>query len=127
MYLAIKHLHLTTVYITITLFLLRGLAMMLRPQLLQRRWLRIVPHVNDTILLATGLTLTTFVQQYPVLNGWLTAKVIGLVIYIGLGMVALKRGRTKGVRIAAFIGALITFAYIYSVARAHHPLPWTVW
>lgn len=127
MYLGIKHLHITTVYITIALFLLRGAWMMFKPEMLQKRWVRIVPHVNDTVLLVSALVLTTFIGQYPFVHGWLTAKVIGLVVYIGLGIVALRAGRSKGVRIAAFIGALITFWYIYNVARAHHPAPWQVW
>lgn len=124
MYLGIKHLHITTVYITIALFVLRGLWMMFKPELLQKRWVRIVPHINDTVLLVSALTLAALIHQYPFVHGWLTAKVLGLVAYIGLGMVALRPGRSKGTRIAAFVAALIVFAYIYNVARDHHPFPW---
>ncbi len=124
MYLGIKHLHITTVYITIALFVLRGLWMMFKPELLQKRWVRIVPHINDTVLLVSALTLAALIHQYPFVHGWLTAKVLGLVAYIGLGMVALRPGRSKGTRIAAFVAALVVFAYIYNVARAHHPFPW---
>lgn len=127
MYLGLKHLHVTTVYITIGLFLLRGAWMMFRPEYLQLRWVRVVPHVNDTILLLSAIGLAFTIQQYPFVHGWLTAKVIGLVIYIALGTIALKRGRSKGVRIAAFVAALITIGYVFSVARAHHPMPWAVW
>lgn len=127
MYLAVKHLHITTVYITITLFVLRSAWMMFRPELLQKRWVRIVPHINDTVLLVSAIVLTVLIRQYPFVNGWLTAKVLGLVAYIGLGLVALRLGRSKGVRIAASIAALITIGYVYAVARAHHPMPWTLW
>jgi uncharacterized membrane protein SirB2 len=58
----------------------------------------------------------------PGTRGWLTAKVAALLVYIALGAIALKRGRTRGVRIAAFIGAIVTFAYIVSVALAKSPL-----
>lgn len=126
MYLGLKHLHVTTVYITITLFLLRGFWMVFQPAMLEKRWVRIVPHVNDTILLLSAIVLAVLIQQYPFVNSWLTAKVIGLVVYIGLGVVALRLGRTKGIRIAAFIGALVTVAYIYNVAKTHSPMPWAV-
>lgn len=126
MYLGLKHLHVTTVYITIALFLLRGFWMVAESPMLHKRWVRIVPHINDTILLLSAIALAALIQQYPFVNSWLTAKVIGLVVYIGLGVVALRLGRTKGIRIAAFIGALITIAYIYNVAKTHSPMPWAV-
>lgn len=124
MYLGIKHLHVTTVYITVILFVLRGFWMVFQPAMLQKRWVRIVPHVNDTILLLSAIALTILIQQYPFVHGWLTAKVIGLIVYIGLGLIALRFGKTRGIRIAAFIGALITIAYIYNVAKTHNPMPW---
>ncbi|NLO81122.1 MAG: SirB2 family protein [Xanthomonadaceae bacterium] len=126
MYLGIKHLHITTVYITIALFVLRGIWMVFSPGMLEKRWVRIVPHINDTVLLLSAIALAVMLRQYPFVHGWLTAKVIGLVVYIGLGMVALRRGKTKAVRIAAFFAALVTIAYVYSVARAHHPWPWAL-
>lgn len=63
-------------------------------------------------------------QQYPLQQGWLTAKVIGLLCYIGFGTVALKRGKTKGVRIVALLLALASVAYIMSVAITRNPMPW---
>lgn len=124
MYIGIKHLHITTVYITIALFLLRGAWMMFSPGLLQQRWVRLVPHINDTVLLLSAIALAVMSRQYPFVQSWLTAKVIGLVVYIGLGLVALRLGKSKGVRVTAFFAALVTIAYVYSVARAHNPWPW---
>lgn len=124
MYIGIKHLHITTVYITIALFLLRGAWMMFSPGLLQQRWVRIVPHINDTVLLLSAIALAVMSRQYPFVQGWLTAKVIGLVIYIGLGLVALRLGKSKGVRISAFFAALVTIFYVFSVAKTHNPWPW---
>lgn len=127
MYIGLKHLHVTTVYITIALFLLRGYWMMFQPAWLEQRWVRVVPHINDTVLLLSAITLAVLLRQYPFVNSsWLTAKVIGLVVYIGLGLVALRLGRSKQIRVAAFIGALLTIAYIYSVAKAHNPIPWSL-
>ena len=91
--------------------------------MLRRRWIKIVPHVIDTVLLASAIVLAAIVQQYPFVHGWLTAKVIGLVVYIGLGTVALKRGRTRGVRIAAWLAAQAVFFYIVAVAITRQPLP----
>lgn len=122
-YSLLKHFHLATIAITLTLFVLRGAWMMADSPRLQARWVRIVPHVNDTLLLASGFGLAIMLGQYPLVNGWLTAKLFALIVYIVLGTVALKRGRTKGTRIAAWGAALVVFAYIVAVAIAHDPLP----
>jgi uncharacterized membrane protein SirB2 len=123
-YLVVKQIHLIAVTITLALFVLRGLWMMLDSPWLQRRWVRIVPHVNDTILLAAGIWLAYFLRQVPGASGWLTAKLIALVVYIALGIVALRRGRTKPQRIAAWFSALALFGYIVAVALTRNPLPW---
>ncbi len=119
----IKHIHLTTVTITLALFVLRGIWMMADSAQLQVRWVRIVPHVNDTVLLVSGFVLAIMLGQYPLVNGWLTAKLFGLILYIVLGTIAIKRGRTKRIRIAAWIAALIVFGYIVAVAVTHNPFP----
>lgn len=115
-YLAIKHLHITFAVISGSFFLLRGLWMLADSPLLQRRWVKVVPHVVDTLLLASALVLVFWSGQYPFVQGWLTAKVLALVAYIVLGAVALKRGKTKGVRTFALLAALAVFAYIVAVA-----------
>jgi uncharacterized membrane protein SirB2 len=90
--------------------------------MLQARSVRIAPHVVDTLLLASALWLAALIGQYPFVQGWLTAKVLGLVAYIALGTVALKRARSKPVRAAAFALALLAAAYIVSVALTRDPL-----
>ncbi|SNT16335.1 Uncharacterized membrane protein SirB2 [Noviherbaspirillum humi] len=115
-YLAVKHLHITFAVLSGMFFFIRGLWMMSDSTLLQRRWVRIVPHVNDTLLLAAAIALAVWSGQYPFAQGWLTAKVVGLILYILLGTVALRRGKTKKIRIAAFFAALAVFAYIIKVA-----------
>jgi uncharacterized membrane protein SirB2 len=115
-YLALKHLHITFAALSGSFFLLRGVWMLLDSPLLQRRWVRIVPHVVDTLLLASALGLVFWSGQYPFVQNWLTAKVLALVAYIVLGTIALKRGKTKGIRTFALLAALATFAYIVAVA-----------
>lgn len=121
-YIALKHLHVTFVALSGLLFLVRGVWMLRASPRLQQRWARIVPHIVDTLLLASAIGLAVVSHQYPGQMPWLTAKVAALVAYIVLGAVALKRGRTKGVRTAAFVGALACFAYIVAVALTKNPL-----
>ena len=115
-YLALKHLHITFAVLSGSFFLLRGGWMLLDSTMLQRRWVKVVPHVVDTLLLASALALVYWSGQYPFTQHWLTAKVLALVAYIVLGTIALKRGKTKGVRTFALLAALATFAYIVAVA-----------
>ena len=77
---------------------------------------------RTVVLLAAALMLTTVIHQYPFQAGWLTMKVCLLVVYVVLGSIALKRGRTQAVRVVALVTALLTVAFLFTVARAHHPL-----
>jgi uncharacterized membrane protein SirB2 len=121
-YLALRNVHIACAILTITLFALRGGLMLADSRCQQNVVLRYLPHAVDTVLLMTALMLTTVIHQYPFAVGWLTTKVVLLVIYIGLGSVALKRGRTKTVRVAAFVAALATVGFLVTVARAHNSL-----
>jgi uncharacterized membrane protein SirB2 len=121
-YLVLRHVHIGCAIVTIALFMLRGLLMLANSPWQQNVVLRYLPHVVDTVLLTTALMLTTVIRQYPFAVGWLTTKVVLLVVYIVLGSIALKRGRAKPVRVVAFVAALATVAYLVGVARSHHPL-----
>lgn len=121
-YFALKHLHMTFAVLSGAFFLLRGIWMLSGSTLLQRRWVRIAPHIIDTLLLASAVVLAVWSSQYPLQQPWLTAKVIALVAYIGLGTVALKRGSTPQVRGIAFVAALACFGYILAVAVTKNPL-----
>jgi uncharacterized membrane protein SirB2 len=119
-YASLKTLHMASVTASLALFVLRGAWLWRSPARLRLRWVRIVPHVVDTILLATGITLAALLGASGP-HAWLGAKIAGLVVYIVLGSIALKYGRTSGVRLAAFIAALATFAWIVSVAITKSP------
>lgn len=121
-YAVLFHTHVTAVAVSGTLFFARGLAI----NLFGARWPMLAPvryltYAVDTVLLAAALALTTVIQQYPFADNWLTAKVVLLVVYIGLGTFALKRGKTKTVRLACYAAALAVFAFIVSIAHAHNP------
>jgi uncharacterized membrane protein SirB2 len=119
-----KHLHLTSVGLSILFFLARGAGMLVDAGWLQKKLVRIAPHIIDTILLVSAILLTISISQYPLQENWLTAKVVGLILYIAFGTIALKRGKTKTIRVAAFALALLTLAYIVSVAITHTAMPW---
>ena len=94
-YLAVKYVHLAAVAISFTLFFLRGLWMMIDSAQLSRRWVRVLPHINDTVLLAAGIWLAFMLREAPGASSWLTAKIASLPVYIALGIVALRPGPTK--------------------------------
>ena len=120
-YLLVEQLHMTCAALSGSLFLLRGLWMLMDSPRLRQRWVRVLPHAIDTVLLASAVTLAVWSAQYPVAQGWLTAKVAALLLYIVLGSVALRRGRSRTTRAAAFVAALATFAYIVGVALTRNP------
>jgi uncharacterized membrane protein SirB2 len=120
-YLIAKSLHVGAVVLSLTGFAARGALMLAGSRLLEARFVRVAPHVIDTVLLASALWLCWVIGQYPFVQGWLTAKVLGLLAYIVLGSIALRRGRTRGARVAAFVGALAAAGYIVCVALTHDP------
>lgn len=121
LYTTVKHLHLTLVTCTILLFLFRAGLMLWSPKHLQKRWLKVLPHVIDTFLLLSGVGLMFIVGQYPLVNSWLTAKILGVLAYIGFGAVALKRGRSRKARLNALGLALLSLGYVVAVAHTHSP------
>jgi uncharacterized membrane protein SirB2 len=118
-YAIVKQLHLATVIVSWTLFFLRGVWMMADSPRLQARWVRVAPHVNDTLLLAAAVYLATFHG----LPAWIVAKIVALVAYIVIGAVAIRRGPTMPVRVAAWVLAQAVFLYIVAVAMTKNPLP----
>ena len=123
-YLALKHLHVTCVVLSGLGFALRGWWMVHGSPLLKSRAARIAPHVVDTLLLGSALAMAWLSGQYPFAQAWLTAKLCGLLVYIGCGTVALKRGKTFSIRVLFLILALLAYAYIVSVALTRSPLPY---
>ena len=119
-----KHLHMTCVGLSVLLFTARGLGMLVDAQWIRNKLMRVLPHIIDTVLLLSAIALVIILQAYPFQSGWVNAKIIGLIVYIALGVVALKKVKTKKVRATAFILGLITVGYIASVAVTHNPMPW---
>ena len=121
--LALKHLHVTCVALSGCGFCLRAWWMAVASPRRHGRAARILPHLVDTVLLGSALVMAVLSNQYPFVQPWLTAKLGGLVAYILCGTMALKRGRTRTVRFAFLAAALLSFAYIVSVALTRQVLP----
>jgi len=109
---------------SLLLFVWRGISMWRGKPVQQHMWRRTVPDAVDTLLLFTGITMAVLLEIAPWEYGWLAAKLIALLVYIGLGTVAFRFGRTMLIKRSAFVAALVVFAYIVSVARSMDPWPW---
>ncbi len=118
----IKFVHVLCVILSGSLFTLRGLLMLTHSHWSNRAVLRYLSYAIDTTLLTAALMLVTILHQYPFVQTWLTAKVLLLVVYIVLGTIALKRGRTRTTQVTCFFSALAVYLFIVSVALAHNPL-----
>jgi uncharacterized membrane protein SirB2 len=120
----IKSIHITCVTLSYSLFFLRGVWMLRDSPLLQQRWVRYAPHTVDSILLLSAITLAWQLGISPLEHPWLATKIIALLGYIVIGSVALKRGKTRRIRLAAWLVAQSIFFYMVSVAVTHDPQPW---
>lgn len=122
-YALLRLLHIGTVYVTFGLFLLRGIWMFTDSPRLRDRWVRVLPHLNDTLLLTAAIALVWVGGLNLADNPWIVAKIAGLLAYIVLGSLALKRGRTKTRRLGWFMAALAVFGYIVAVAVTKQVIP----
>ncbi len=121
MYIVVKYVHVISVALSVGGFFLRGLLMMRDSPLLGRRWTRVLPQINDTVLLVAALSLAWMTGQYPFVADWVTAKIFGVIAYIILGTLALREAATRGMRIACWFASLMVFGWIVSVALTRHP------
>ncbi len=121
-YTLLVQLHVTTAIISVLLFMGRGIWIMRHPQQARPRWMHWLPHVNDSLLFILGIVLMLTIQQYPLSQGWLTAKLTALLIYILLGMVVMKWAKNRYTRLFAWLAALGVFAYMIGVAISKQPL-----
>lgn len=119
----LKLVHQGTVALSFAGFALRGGLMLGDSPLLMRRWMRTWPHLIDTLLLVSGIWMAVNLHLNPIEHPWLSAKLIALLIYIGLGFIALRLGRTRRQRILALLGALLCFAYVVMVALTRSVFP----
>jgi len=120
----IRAIHILAVTLSGSLFALRGLGV-----LAGARWPRFAPvrylsYTIDTVLLTAALMLVTILPAAVFANHWLTVKLVLVVVYVVLGVFALRRGRTPRARAICYAAALLVFGTIVGIARMHHPLGW---
>ncbi|WP_026987944.1 SirB2 family protein [Fodinicurvata fenggangensis] len=121
-YSEIRQVHIWAVLASGGLFLLRGIALFAGTRWSMVAPVRYLSYSIDTILLTAALMLMTIVRQYPFFHSWLTVKVLLLVVYILLGYYAFWKAPTRTIQVGAWTMALLVYAFIFSIARAHHPL-----
>ena len=120
----VKTVHVTFVALSFAGFFIRGIWMLKDSPLLQQKWVRISPQVVDTVLLVSAIILAVQLRMSPMEQPWLLAKIIALLAYIAVGLVALRLGRSKGIRLVAWLLGLVIFLYIVSVALSKSVLGW---
>ncbi|MGL5030108.1 MAG: SirB2 family protein [Aeromonas sp.] len=118
-----KHLHMTLALISVLLFIYRWSLALAGSERLQQKWLKILPHINDTLLLVLGVLLAVMLQMSPSQQPWLMAKLIALVLYIGLGTMALKRP-LRSQKLITGIAALAMFGYMVGAAVTKSAWSW---
>ncbi|RDH84412.1 MAG: hypothetical protein DIZ80_02745 [endosymbiont of Galathealinum brachiosum] len=112
----IKTLHISCVVLSFCGFFLRGLLMITGSALLYNRWVKTVPHVVDATLLISALFMLYLFHWSVLDHQWLQVKIVALLVYIGLGMLALKPGRPVRLRLGAWVLGSLVFLFIVSVA-----------
>lgn len=123
MYPILKHLHLTCITLSISLFVLRFYWRKQSPSMLQKKWVKILPHSIDTLLLASAIGMAWLAAISPLTQTWLAAKIIALLAYVFAGTFALKRAPDAKTQNISFVLALMCFAYIVAVALTKQVLP----
>ena len=122
-YLLIKHLHVTAAGLSILFFVIRAYWSVSENTLLQHKAVKITPHVIDTVLLVCAILLSIMMGPAAA-QPWVLTKIVLLIAYIGVGTIAIKRGRTPRSRAIAAVIAIAIFIYIVGVALKHHPASW---
>lgn len=126
-YPGIKHLHMAVALTSGGIFALRGVGLLLGQRWPRHAAVRYLSYSVDTILLTAALFLLTLLPAALFANGWLVVKVGFVIAYIAMGMLAFQVERSLRVRAALWLLALLCFAQVYGIARAHHPLGWLIW
>ncbi|OUS39195.1 regulator SirB ['Osedax' symbiont bacterium Rs2_46_30_T18] len=124
MYIILKHSHLSLMLISVSLLIIRTLAVTVNAQWLQKKWAKILPHVIDTLLLLSAIALMITIEQYPGADHWLSAKIIALFGYITFGTLAIKGNKNAASRIGMLLIALSFIVYMMIVAISKNPMPW---
>jgi uncharacterized membrane protein SirB2 len=120
----IRFVHILAISLSGSLFALRGLGILAGARWPQAFVVRYLSYTIDTVLLTAALMLVAILPAAMFANHWLTVKLVLVVVYVVLGVFALRRGRSRAIRATCYVAALLVFAAIVGIARMHHPLGW---
>jgi uncharacterized membrane protein SirB2 len=132
-YATLKLIHISAVALSFLGFVARGGGVLCGAGWVRQRIIRVLPHVIDTVLLVSALGMLWILRLSPWATPWLRAKVIGLILYIALGVIALRRlpsgraARPRAMQLIAWVSALVVFGYIVSVALTKSPRGALAW
>lgn len=122
MYAAVKHIHLTAIALSLLLFLLRFMWTVRGSHMLEKKWVKVLPHIVDSFLLLSAATLCILLSQYPFVTPWVTEKLLGLLMYLFMVILALKLAKTGFMRAVGLVGALSWLAFTALVAISKQPI-----
>ena len=122
-YLVLRSTHMACALATVSLFVYRGIWILRHTGVARPRWMRIVPHGIDTLLLASAIGLVYSTAQYPGEQAWLNAKILALLLYIAFGLMAFRFASHPGTRLVCWLLGIATVCYIVMVATTRSPLP----
>jgi uncharacterized membrane protein SirB2 len=122
MYEALKHLHISVMLLSVIFFIFRFVLTLKTSPMLQKKWLKITPHIIDTVWLLSTLGLCVLLQRYPFVDAWVTEKLLALVMYMLMVTIALKQAKTNLIRFIALLGAFSWLAYAIMLVITKQPL-----
>ena len=126
LFLWVLYLHIASAIVSVSFFALRFWWKHHKSALFDARWVRILPHTVDSVLLLSGVALMVMTRYFPFTEEgtWLTEKLFGVIIYIVLGFVALGRRcpRSQQRGFIAFLLGLVVLCIIVKLAITKVPL-----
>lgn len=111
-----KHLHMTLVLLSVALFTLRFIWLLKGSTNLNKKWVKIAPHIIDTFLLLLGIGLAVKLSINPMEQLWLGEKILAIVAYIFTGYYTLKLAKNNTMRIIGYLGALGWIMLVVKIA-----------
>jgi uncharacterized membrane protein SirB2 len=126
MYAIVKFIHVSCVILSLSGFAVRGFLKVVYDRVPSRFAYRVLPHLIDTLLLGSAVVLAVLARQYPFVSPWVTAKVVALLVYIGLGILLMRLSLDPRRRALLYGLALLSGVYIVLVALSKNPFPWFV-
>ncbi len=119
----LKLAHVACVVISGSLFVVRYARLRIYPNQPLPKALKVLPHINDTVLLFSAIGMLSLIGLNPFATPWLLAKIAALVLYIVLGMICMRSLPGSRRQAVSFVAAISVFAYIVLVGLSKQAIP----